>query len=137
MLAEGSIRYLVPQSFEQAVASACSSLRNHGMRVAGQLDVSHRVERSLGMVLAPCRIVFVLPGPATLRADAIHPWAAVFLPLHIVISGSECQSEIRVPNRVQTAQGAAASTFYGPVVEAQRQAVKAIEAIAARSSILA
>jgi uncharacterized protein (DUF302 family) len=137
MLAEGSLRYSLPQPLEQAIESICSSLRNQGMRVAGQLDVSHRIERSLGMILTPCRIVFVLPGSTTLTAEAIHPWAAVFLPLHIVISGNDCQSEIQIPNRVQMVRGAVPLTVYSPVVEVQRQTLKAIEAIAVRSSILA
>ena len=60
----GSIKYSLREPFERAVESVCRSLRSRGLEVAGQLDVSRRVERALGIVLPPCRIVFVLPNPS-------------------------------------------------------------------------
>jgi uncharacterized protein (DUF302 family) len=137
MLADGIIKYWSQEPFERAVQTICSSLRRHGMRVAGQLDVSRRLQRSLGIILAPCEVIFVLPSLTALSADTIHPWAAVFLPLHIVISGNDCQSEIRIPNTLRTARNATDSMHYGPIVEAQRQLIEAIEAVAVRASILA
>jgi uncharacterized protein (DUF302 family) len=136
MLADGTIKYSSQEPFERAVQAICSSLRGHGIRVAGQLDVSRRFQRSLGITLAPCRVIFVLPALGALSTQAIHPWAAVFLPLHIVISGNDCQSEIRVPNTLQTGRNAGGSTPYGPIVEAQRQLIDAIEAVAVRVGIL-
>jgi uncharacterized protein (DUF302 family) len=137
MLADGTVKYCLAEPFERSVQAICASLRNRGMRITGQLDVSRRLERSLGIVLAPCKIVFVLPDSTALSAGAIHPWAAVFLPLHVVISGDRCQSEIRIPNMAPTGRNVDASTPSGPVVEAQRQLVEAIAAVAVRPSILA
>jgi uncharacterized protein (DUF302 family) len=97
MLSDATIKFSLQQPFDRSVQLICASLRGHGMRVAGELDVSRRLEGSLGIVVQPCRLIFVLPDPAALSAEAIHPWAAVFLPLHIVISGSDCQAEIRIP----------------------------------------
>jgi uncharacterized protein (DUF302 family) len=137
MLADGTIKYSSQEPFARSVQAICSSLRSHGMRVAGQLDVSRRLERSLYIILAPCRVVFVLPALTALSAETIHPWAAVFLPLHIVISGDDCRSEIRIPNTLRTGRNAGGSTPYGPIVEAQRQLIEAIEAVAVRPSVLA
>ncbi len=137
MSAEGTIKYSLHEPFERSVQSICASLHNHGMRVVGEMDVSRRLERSLRMVLAPCRIVFVLPVPTALSAETIHPWASVFLPLHIAIWGNDCQSEIGITNLLQTCRNGADSRSVGPVVEAQRRLIEAIEAIAARPSVLA
>jgi uncharacterized protein (DUF302 family) len=106
------------------------------MRVLGEVDVSMRLERSLHMVLAPCRLIFVLPAPAALSSQSIHPWAAVFLPLHIVIWGNDRQSEIGVANTLQTGGPAGKSTLLGPMVEAQRALIEAIEAVAVRPGVL-
>jgi uncharacterized protein (DUF302 family) len=137
MSADGTIKYSLQEPFERSVQSICCSLHNHGMRVVGVLDVSRRLERSLRMILAPCRIVFVLPAPAALSADSIHPWAAVFLPLHIVIWGNDSQSEIGITNMLRTGRNTGDSMPFGPIVEAQRQLIEAIEAIAVRPGVLA
>ena len=133
----GSIKYSLREPFERAVASVCRSLANCGLRVVGQLDVSRRVERSLGIVLPPCRIVFVLPDPSVLSTAKIHPWAAIFLPLHIVISGNGAHTEIQVQNRVHSGSEAAAPTLVAPVNETQARISEAIETIAMRSSPVA
>ena len=134
MAAQGSLKYSLSEPFEKAVESVFNALLSRGIRVAGQLEVSRRLQGALGIVLMPCKIMFVLPHAASLSADSIHPWAAVFLPLHIVISGYGSRSEVEVLNRVQ---GDQAGTPYGPVVETQRQVVEAIEAVALRASLLA
>ena len=132
----GSIKYSLREPFERAVESVCRSLRSHGLQVAGQLDVSRRVERALGIVLPPCRIVFVLPNPSRSSTCSIHPWAAIFLPLHVVISGSDAQTEILVQNRVHARHEAASPALFGPVMETQTQICEAIDAIATRPSML-
>lgn len=137
MSADGTITYSLQAPFECSVQSICASLTSHGLRVVGGVDVSRRLERSLRMILAPCRIVFAVPDPAALRAETIHPWAAVFLPLHIVIWGNDFQSEIGVANTLPAGRKAGDSVPFGPIVEAQRQLIEAIEAIAVRPSVLA
>ena len=97
----GNIKYLLREPFERAVESVRRALRNRGLQVEGQLDVSRRVERALGIAMPPCRIVFVLPNPSMAGAGSIHPLAAIFLPLHIVISDNAAQTEIQVQSRVQ------------------------------------
>ena len=132
----GSIKYSLREPFERAVESVCRSLRSRGLQIAGQLDVSSRLERTLGIVLPPCRIVFVLPNPSTSSTINIHPWAAIFLPLHVVISGHDGQTEIQVQNRVHAGHEAAAPALFGPVMETQTQISEAIDAIAMRPSML-
>ena len=132
----GSIKYSLREPFDQAVESVCRSLENRGLRVAGQLDVAGRVERFVGIVLSPCKIVFVLPGASTLTKASIHPWATIFLPFHIVISGNGAQTEIEVQNKVHSGHQAAEPPVVGPIAELQTQISSAIEAIAMRPSLV-
>ena len=98
----GTVQYSLREPFGQAVESVCRSLNNRGLeRWREQLDLSRRIERTLGIVLPPCGVVLVLPDPSKLSAASVHPWAATFLPLHIVISAKDAtQTEIQVQNRV-------------------------------------
>jgi uncharacterized protein (DUF302 family) len=137
MTADGTINYTSQEPFERVVQAIRNSLRSHGMRVAGETDVSRRLARSLGIILAPRKVIFVLPAFTALSGQTIHPWAAVFLPLHIVISGNDVQSEIRIPNTLRMAENTAVPMRYGPIVEAQRQLIEAIEPVAVRPSVLA
>jgi len=131
----GSIKYSLREPFERAVESVCRSLRSGGLQIAGQLDVCRRVERALGIAMPPCRIVFVLPNPSAPSTVSIHPWAAIFLPLHVVISSQDGQTEIQVQNRVQAGHEAAPALF-GPVMETQAQISEAIDSIAMRPSMV-
>jgi uncharacterized protein (DUF302 family) len=132
----GSIKYILREPFERAVESVCHSLKSRGLQVAGQLDVSRRVERALGILMAPCRILFVLPNPPKSSTGSIHPWAAIFLPLHVVISGTDAQTEILVQNRVHARHEASSLALFGPVMDTQTQICEAIDAIATRPSML-
>jgi hypothetical protein len=117
--------------------AVCESLRSRGVRIAGHMDVACRIERTLGIALAPCRILFVLPDSASWRGGAIHPWAASFLPIHVVISECGRHSEVDIQNRLQTVPGELAPGVFGPVTEAQRQVSEAVEAVAAKPSLMA
>lgn len=132
----GSIKYSLSEPFEKAVGSVCRSLENRGLRVVGQLDIARRVARNLGIILPSCKILFVLPGTATLTKLDIHPWAAVFLPLHVVISDKGGETDIEVQNRVHSGAQAAEPALVAPVVELQAQISNAIEAIAMRLSLV-
>ena len=133
----GSITYSLLEPFDQAVESIRRSLLIRGLRVVGQLDVSRRIERSLEIVLPPCRILFVLPNLSELSSSSIHPWAAIFLPFHIVISGNEANTEIQLQNRVRPFPEAHAKDLLAPILETQAQLAAAIEAIAMRPNLVA
>jgi hypothetical protein len=110
-------------------------LSSRGLQITGCVDVAKRLERKLGIVLAPCKVVFVLPNPTLLSQDAIHPWAATLLPLHVVISGNDIQTEILVQNRIRPSEEAA-SALFRPVIETQLKVAEALDAIAMRPSLV-
>ena len=132
----GSIKYVLREPFERAVESVCRSLESRGLRVAGQLEVAGRIERFVGIVLSPCKIVFVLPGTSTLSKSSMHPCSAIFLPLHVVVSSNAGQTEIEVQNKVHSDHLSALPAMIGPILELQTQVSSAIEAIAMRPSLV-
>lgn len=117
-----SIRYTLREPFERAVDHVRGALEQRGLRVVGEMDVSRRVERVLGINLSGCRVVFVLPADmAELDCDA-----AAFLPLHVVVTSKGVLTEIAVLNRLPA----------GPAVQAaQAQICLAIEGIAMRRTL--
>jgi hypothetical protein len=131
----GSIRYCLREPFERAARSVCECLTGRGLQITGCVDLSNRIERRLGLVVAPCRIIFVLPNPTLLRRNSIYPSAACLLPLHVVISGNDLQTEVLVSKRIRPSHQAAAEG-YDPVMETQSKMAEAIDAIAMRSSFV-
>jgi uncharacterized protein (DUF302 family) len=132
----GNVRYSLHEPFGKAVDRVSASLRNRGLRIAGEIDVSRRVERTLGIVLRPCRILFIMPGESVLSTENVHPWAGVLLPLHLVVSGNDTETEVQVQTRVQPGEEPATQTVWGPVIETQAQVAEAMEAVAVRPSML-
>jgi uncharacterized protein (DUF302 family) len=132
-----SIKYSLREPFEKGLDIVCKALSTRGLRVTGQLDVSRRLERELGIVLPPCRVVFVLASSPTLSTGSVCPSASVFLPLHVVVSGNDSLTEIQVQNKAQLgSEGAAARALLADVVETQTLLAEAIDAIAMRASIV-
>ena len=133
----GSVQYCLPEPFEEAVETVCRSLTCRELRIAGQLDVSARIQRALGIVLPPCRILFVLPSRCLLNAASIHPCVAALLPLHVVISGGHAETDVQIQNRVQDRVHTEMENVFAPVIEAQIQLSAALDAVAIRPCLIA
>lgn len=133
----GSVKYCLPEPFEEAVETVCRSLSHRGLRIAGHLDVSARVQRALRIVLPPCRIVFVLPSRCLFNAGRIHPCVAALLPLHVVIAGGRGETEVQIQNRVQARVHTEMGGVFAPVIEAQIQLSAALDAVAIRPCLIA
>ncbi len=128
----GNVQYSLAEPFERAADLVSKSLLARKLRIAGHLEVSDRLQDAIGIVLQPCRILFVLPD----GSDGVHPWAGLFLPLHVVIWGDGSQTEIQVQNRVQTFPETATPALIHAVLETQAQVREAIEAVATRPSLI-
>lgn len=126
------VRYSLREPFERGLKSIRGALQRRGLRVVGQMDVSRRLERTLGILLPPCKIVFVLP----LAPAPVDPAAATFLPLHVVVSSRGAQTEIQVLHRLDRAPGESMADVVVPVTETQTQICQAIETIAMRRTLV-
>jgi uncharacterized protein (DUF302 family) len=117
---EGGVSYTMREPYPAAIEAVRRSLANRGLRVVGQLDLASRVERSLGIVVEPCSILFVLPLPEVLHIASLHPGVASLLPLHIVVSANGGETRIQAPNRVypDTAMAAPISEIQSHIADA-------------------
>jgi uncharacterized protein (DUF302 family) len=132
----GGVSYSMREPYVRAIEAIRRSLASRGLRVVGQLDVARRIERSLGIVLAPCSILFVLPLPDVLSVASTHPRAASFLPLHIVVSAVGNETRIQVQNRVCPDPDEAERAIVTSISVIQSHVSEALGAIAMRPSLV-
>src|SRR5579864_35164 len=88
--------YSIPESFEAALKLIRAALYRAGLSVPGELDISGRIQRSLGIGMAPCRILYVCSKQSSLEVTNVCPAVGIFLPLHLVVSARGEQTEIHV-----------------------------------------
>jgi uncharacterized protein (DUF302 family) len=79
---------------ETALKLIRRALLHEDLRIPEEFDVSDIAGGQPGMNLAPCRILCVDAPLLLLEAMALDPSAAVFLPLHIVISADGPKTQV-------------------------------------------
>lgn len=87
--------YSVPECFQQAMLSIRNKLSNGGFDIAGQLDVTRRVEQAVGIRLAPCTILFIRPHVCSMDLGVIYRNS---FPLRVVIAGCDKHTDIHIGN---------------------------------------
>jgi uncharacterized protein (DUF302 family) len=117
--------FSIPESYVDAIRMVRLAIKRRRLRIVSELDVSLRIEKTLGIRLLPCRILYVWPDP-TLARD-VNPVAAVALPLHVVVASRGAQTEIRLQGRIATRS---------TVMETQAELIQALEAVAMPVSLV-
>ncbi|HWC98419.1 MAG TPA: DUF302 domain-containing protein, partial [Candidatus Sulfopaludibacter sp.] len=79
--------YLIDAPFEQALPVLRQALEAGGLSVSGEMDLSERIHRQLGLGFGACRVLLVDSPYLLLEALALDRSAAALLPLHVVVSG--------------------------------------------------
>jgi uncharacterized protein (DUF302 family) len=124
----------VREPFTIVVDEVRRALQTNGLRVASLLDISSRIERSLGIRLPACKILFVLPACSE---TPIQTEAAILLPLLVVVSAGSGMTAVEVQNRFPLEFQGDDTDGLAAVVETQRKVAEAVESVAVRASILA
>jgi uncharacterized protein (DUF302 family) len=81
--------YTIAYPFEKALPAVREALTAGGLSIAGEMDISERIRKQLGLDFGPCRILLVDSPYLLVEALALDRSAAALLPLHVVISGRE------------------------------------------------
>jgi uncharacterized protein (DUF302 family) len=97
------VTYRIPEPFERAIESVRETAVKSGLSIPMELDISRRIQRELGIALAPCRVLYVDNPLLLLQAVALHPSAAVWLPLSVVVAGYGPQTLVHVLQRAGAA----------------------------------
>jgi uncharacterized protein (DUF302 family) len=88
--------YSIPEPFEAALKLIRAALARAGLSVVGELDISGRIQRSLGIGMAQRRVLYVCSKQSSLGAVNVCPGVGIFLPLHLVVSARGEQTEIHL-----------------------------------------
>jgi uncharacterized protein (DUF302 family) len=80
--------FSIAEPQEKALKLVRDTFGKVGLAIPVELDLSARIRRSLGISLAPCRVLFVDCPLLVLQAVALDASAANLLPLHVVVSSA-------------------------------------------------
>ena len=128
----GTITFSTPEPYANALRSVREALQGRGLRVVSELDVAGRIERSLGIRLPPCRILYVWPHPPL--AEDLSPIAAIILPFHVVVADRGEQAEISVLTCIQTA--GLNGCLRTKLLETQTEILQSLETVSMRPSLV-
>ena len=126
----GTITFSTPESFANALRSVRLALDARGLRVLSELDVTWRIQHTLGIRLPPCRILYVWPNRSKVRE--VYPAAAVVLPLHVVVASRGEQTEICIVTGIAK-EG---EFIRSPVMGTQNEILQSLETISMRPSLV-
>jgi uncharacterized protein (DUF302 family) len=123
--------YSIPEPVEGALELIRAVLASAGLSVVGELDISGRIQRSLGIGMAQCKVLYVCSKQSILEAVNVCPAVGIFLPLHLVVSARGAQTEIHfldsLPSNSSDPLGAAVNGL-------QDEMCRAVEKIAMHRS---
>jgi uncharacterized protein (DUF302 family) len=88
--------YSIPEPVEEALKLIRAVLARAGLSVVGELDIAGRIQRSLGIGMAPCKVLYVCSKQSSLEAINVRPVVGILLPLHLVLSTHGEQTEIHL-----------------------------------------
>ncbi len=128
----GTVTFEISEPFHQALRTVRSAIDPHRLRIVSELDVSRRVERHLALRLPGCIILYIWPGPTLV--PEIPVCAALFLPLHIIVSERGLRTSVHVPVRIPVESGD--QDVLDAICATQRETVLSMEAIAMRVSLV-
>ena len=129
-----TITLVLDAPFQAALRQIRRALRDGKLSIAAEFDGKRRIQQALGLELAPCRVLLVESPRLLLEATAIDRSCAVFLPLHVVVSGFGGQTLIHILSADYLAHGEVPVGIRMPVARLQKQLLEALEGIAERTS---
>lgn len=130
-----TLTLIVPEPFEKALKSIRRALNNGDLRIPMELDMSGRINRELGIALAPCRSLWVDNPILLLEAVALDRLAAVFIPLHLVVSGRGPQTLVHLLSPASVQGSALPAAAKAPINKLQSRILRSLEHISTRQSI--
>ncbi len=91
---------IIPEAFGKSVSRIRRMLSNAGLSVVGEFNVSREPIFQLGIATRSCTVMLVDTPALLFECIALDRAAAVFLPVHIVISGDRDTTYVHWVNPV-------------------------------------
>jgi uncharacterized protein (DUF302 family) len=131
-----TISYRMNSGFETAVKRVRGVLTANQLSIAAEFNASRRLRQALGLEVEPCQILFIENPLLLLEATAIDRSSAVFIPLHLVVSGKGSQTALYLLNAEFLLRANDAPLGIRiPIRRMQAQIVEILETIAERTSV--
>ncbi len=93
-----SIHLLTNLSTEETCHRLRNALRNEGLELAGEVNLSRKIESHTGLPFRTYTILNVWSPSATFHALLAIPEAGLFVPFHLVVASHEGQTSVMVVN---------------------------------------
>lgn len=126
--------YVIRRPHGEALKLVKTGLAEEGLRIAMEIDVSGMIRRELGLHWSPCRILGVCCPLLMLEAVVMDAGAPVYLPLHLVVSGSDTETLVRLGDARSWDNGVPKALEI-PVGRMAARIRKALERIGARQAV--
>lgn len=123
----GTIKFSIFEPIEDALHLIRVALEDRGLRILFELDLSRRIERTLGIHLPPCRILYIWPQPAVV--SDLCPDAAVVLPFHMVVASRGRQTDICVQSRIRHEAEDGCDAFLSALMVTQAEILGLLETL--------
>lgn len=132
-----SYAYVIPEPYERALKLIREALAREGLEIPIELDVSGRIRKKLGISLAPCRLLCVDSPMSLVEAVAVDPAGAVYLPLHLVVSGRGPQTTLHLPSQGALQRCEAPVGVKVPVSKLHARLSRVLQRIGGRQALVA
>ncbi len=133
MTGEPTFRFVVPEPFDKAVKLVYRQLLAGGLVVRVDLNLSARIRGELGIQLSPCRLLCVDSPLSLVEAMTLDDAAAVFLPLHVVVTGHGSHTLVQFISTAHICGSALPVSTKVPMNKLQTRIAEAMEKIGLRN----
>jgi uncharacterized protein (DUF302 family) len=125
---------VISQPYDQARRRTLAALRKYGLQVAFEFDVANGILRSAGVSLPKSSVIGVGCPYQLLEAFVADRTAAVFLPLHVVLSELGSETLVRILSTQVLRAAGVAPAISIPVHRTLGRIHEALALIGARSA---
>src|SRR5689334_20050509 len=91
-----TITYSIAEPFGHALKSLRRAFLAQGLSVSKELNISSRIRQKLLIGTDPCAVLLVSPPAETEKRLAFDSCAAGLIPMHVVVSGRDSQTEVHI-----------------------------------------
>jgi uncharacterized protein (DUF302 family) len=124
--------FIIHRPIHSALPLIRRAIRDDQLAIAGEIDSAQRVKRALEIYVPPCRILLIDNPAFTLETTAIDRSSGTLIPLHLVVSAAGNHTLVHMLNVEHIRQSNLPIGIRAPVLDLQRQVIRALARIAER-----
>ena len=126
--------FILDKPFEVGLARIRQAIRAEQFCIAAEIDAAQRVKRALQIYVPECRVLLIDSPLFMLETTAIDRASGIFIPLHLVISGSGNRTLMQMLDLEHIRNSDLPIGIRAPVLDLQRQLFRVLGKIAHRQA---